>query len=322
MKTDFVSVIIPTRNRRDMLCRCIRSVLASDWKKIEVIVVDDCSTDGSDRAAAERFRDEPRVRFVRNRRNSLSAHSRNHGVQYADGEFILFLDDDNEVERDMITELVAGFKRHPDAGMIAPLTVHWVKDGRRIIWTLGSEWNPWTSRFRERYPGALSTDALPNGEGDYPIIASPNAFMVTRATFDLVGGLDEGYGMQFDDTDFGMRITVLAKLPGFITTKAQTRHFGYLDPNTTPQLRCLSIGFPKRAYTFARNRMKFSRRFSTFPQSLFVCLFLCPVFALYYCAIALKHRRLDIALAYLLGTIAGQLGLYRDIRFHPPYPES
>lgn len=75
-----ISVVIPTYNRADMVVRCVDSVLAANWENIEVVVVDDCSTDATQEVLAKAFDADNRVICIKNERNSLSAYSRNHGA--------------------------------------------------------------------------------------------------------------------------------------------------------------------------------------------------------------------------------------------------
>ena len=85
-----VSVVIPARNEGANLVDTVRSVLThSDWSPLEVIVVDDGSTDGSPRRAAALDRD--RVRLVRGQEMGV-AGARNHGAEHAQGEILVFLD--------------------------------------------------------------------------------------------------------------------------------------------------------------------------------------------------------------------------------------
>ena len=115
-----VAVVIPTFNRAEMVCKCVASVFASDWKNLRVAVVDDCSPDGTAAALQRGFADElasGRLRYSRNERNSFQAVSRNNGARlFPDADFYLFLDDDNIVSPGMVRELVAAFARHPKAG--------------------------------------------------------------------------------------------------------------------------------------------------------------------------------------------------------------
>ena len=95
MKSDcLVSVIIPTHNRKDLLKISINSVLNQTYQNIEIIVVDDFSTDGTkDFILSLR---ENRIRYFKNETNLYAAESRNIGIKYSKGEFIAFLDDDDE----------------------------------------------------------------------------------------------------------------------------------------------------------------------------------------------------------------------------------
>lgn len=93
-QTPLVSVVIPTFNRQRTLPRSIRSVLQQEYANLELIVVDDASTD--DTAAVMATFNDPRLRYIRLERNQGAATARNHGVLAARGEFIAFQDSDDE----------------------------------------------------------------------------------------------------------------------------------------------------------------------------------------------------------------------------------
>lgn len=80
---DLISVVIPTYNRRDKLPACIASVLAQTYRNIEVIVVDDASTDGTERLFDRGI--DPRVHYVRYGDNRGACYARNLGAQQARG---------------------------------------------------------------------------------------------------------------------------------------------------------------------------------------------------------------------------------------------
>ena len=87
------SVIIPTYNRAAVLPKAVRSVLAQDFEDLEVIVVDDGSSDET--ADVIRTLDDDRVRYVRRENGGLS-RARNTGTERAEGRYLAFLDDDDE----------------------------------------------------------------------------------------------------------------------------------------------------------------------------------------------------------------------------------
>jgi GT2 family glycosyltransferase len=85
------SVVIPTCNRRDALGHCLAAVMAQDYADFEVIVVDDGSSDGTERMVHRQF---PRVRYIRQETTRGPAAARNRGVREAGGDLIAFTDDD------------------------------------------------------------------------------------------------------------------------------------------------------------------------------------------------------------------------------------
>lgn len=89
-----VSAIIPTHNRAAMLTRAILSVQLQTYPHLEIIVVDDASQDNTSEVIKE-F-DDPRIRYIRHKKNKGGSASRNTGIRAATGEFIAFLDDDDE----------------------------------------------------------------------------------------------------------------------------------------------------------------------------------------------------------------------------------
>lgn len=302
-----LSVVIPTFNRARMACDCVASVLASDFSDCEIIVVDDCSPDDTGERIRARFSGELRVRYFRNAANRQLGGSRNVGAGHAVGRYILFLDDDNLVEREMLGRLVADFESHPDAGLIAPMAVNagGVKDG--LIWTLGCDFNRWTSQPRNHLEN-LPLAELPGNVERFPTLYSPNAFAVPRSVHFEVGGFREDLPFYFDESDYGWRIRETGRA-AWILASAVTRHQNFLSAADCPALRDLGINAPWRAFLLGRNRLRFARRHFSFLQALSVTLVFAPLSALYYGWAALKNRRPAIALAYLRGTLAGVFGL-------------
>ena len=306
--TPTISVIIPTYNRASMVCDCVRSVLATNYPALEVIVVDDCSPDDTGSRIATEFSHNPRVKYQRNEKNLMVTGSRNAGGRSATGEFLLFLDHDNVVNQNMLSEMIACFGRNADALLVGAISINRHKTGPDTIWSVGNDFNSWTSQPRELFAGIIAAE-LPPLPDDMPTKYAPSAFMVHKKSFDAVGGFDDAIGMMFDESDFGWRILKLGG-KGYYATRATTIHLGHADPlvEETP-LRQLGIEQPRRTYCFARNRLRFARRHFTLPQILSVTFIFAPLSAVYYCGVALKNRRPDIAWAYFRGTIAGIFGL-------------
>ena len=300
-----ISVIIPTFNRAEMVCRCVWSVLDTKWPSLEVIVVDDCSPDDTAAKIKETFGKD--VKYIRNEKNSFQAVSRNNGAKIATGDYLFFLDDDNVVDRDIFRELAKAFEGQPKLGLAAPMAIHMRPGKNNVIWSLGSDFNRWTSQPKDHCPN-LPIAELPETTKAYPTSYYPNGFMVPRKVFDEVGGFDEKYIQIFEESDFGWMVRE-AGYEEIVLTTARTEHHGFLEPGCVPELRQLGIEKPYRTYCFARNRLRFARKHFSFLQILSVTFVFAPLSAAYYGLVALKNKRPDIAWSYFKGTLAGILGL-------------
>jgi glycosyltransferase involved in cell wall biosynthesis len=118
MEMPNLSVIIPTYNRANMVGRAISSALSQTEQAIEVIVVDDCSTDATrDQLSAWQRRDS-RVRPVLQAANQGPAGARNRGVAEARGEFVAFLDSDDVWRRGHLESGVRFLAARPDLDVV------------------------------------------------------------------------------------------------------------------------------------------------------------------------------------------------------------
>jgi glycosyltransferase involved in cell wall biosynthesis len=91
-----VSVVIPTRDRQSLLLRAVDSVLQQSERDLELIIVDDASSDDTAAFLARLMRRDERVRTVRNAHPGGAAAARNQGIALGRGQWIAFLDDDDE----------------------------------------------------------------------------------------------------------------------------------------------------------------------------------------------------------------------------------
>lgn len=104
-----LSVIVPVYNSADTLCGCVESVLKSDFKDLELILVDDGSSDESAEIIAE-YRDmDSRVRFLKGEHMGAGA-ARNLGISEARGRWLSFVDADDYVESDFFSRLFGGLE--------------------------------------------------------------------------------------------------------------------------------------------------------------------------------------------------------------------
>ena len=97
-----VSVIIPNYNNELFIEKCISSILSNTWENIEVIFVDDASTDNSLEIVKSKFSENPKVRIYQNQTNMGTYYSINRGIILATGHYILNVGSDDFIEPDMI----------------------------------------------------------------------------------------------------------------------------------------------------------------------------------------------------------------------------
>ena len=112
----FISVVIATYNRSDMLLKCINSVLLQKYprNKFEILVVNDCSTDDTMVLIKRVKRNHINVRVLSHKENKGEAGSRNTGIKAARGEIIAFIDDDCVARLGWLSAIRAAFRRGVD----------------------------------------------------------------------------------------------------------------------------------------------------------------------------------------------------------------
>lgn len=99
-----ISVIIPIYNTENYLLKCLDSVLSQTLKDIEVLLINDGSTDGSQKICEEYACKDQRIQVLHTPNQGVS-HARNLGLEMAKGEYISFIDSDDWIEKDMIATL-------------------------------------------------------------------------------------------------------------------------------------------------------------------------------------------------------------------------
>lgn len=107
---DLVSIIIPTHNRRELVERAVWSCLEQDYPQLEIIVVDDGSTDGTEETLAALAKKDSRVRWARQENRGQCA-ARNAGFQMSKGALLKFLDSDDALTPGAISTEVSVLKR-------------------------------------------------------------------------------------------------------------------------------------------------------------------------------------------------------------------
>lgn len=113
-----VSVVIPTHNRSKLVKRAIDSVLRQTYQNFEIIVVSDGSTDDTDFVLKEISKNDPRVKFIAYENAKGANYARNIGIKEAAGDFVAFLDDDDEWMPEKLELQMNKFKENELLGLV------------------------------------------------------------------------------------------------------------------------------------------------------------------------------------------------------------
>jgi glycosyltransferase involved in cell wall biosynthesis len=113
MTLPLLSAVIPTRNRPQLVCEAIESALSQRHGQVEVIVVDDGSTDNTAEVIGERF--GSRVKYLRHEERKGAGASRNTGIRASRGHLVAFLDDDDLWLPGKLDAEISAFEQFPDA---------------------------------------------------------------------------------------------------------------------------------------------------------------------------------------------------------------
>ncbi len=200
-----VSVVVLTYNNLAFTEACLFSIEAySDYRNLEVIVVDNASTDGS----VEWLRDWAeapsaaghRRRLVLNPSNLGFSAGNNVGLREATGDYLVLLNNDTYVTPGWVRGLCAHLRRDPGLGLVGPVTNN-----------IGNE-----ARIEIAYPDMATmiaeagrkTRSRPGARMDLPTVAFFCVAM-TRSTFERIGELDEAFGIGFfEDDDYCRRVAI------------------------------------------------------------------------------------------------------------------
>lgn len=113
-----ISVIIPVYNVEKYLDQCLSSVIEQSFNNIEILCINDCSTDSSLKILEKFSAKDPRIKIINNQQNLKAGLSRNIGIKEAKGEYIHFLDSDDWLEDNAYKKLAECINRNPNIDVI------------------------------------------------------------------------------------------------------------------------------------------------------------------------------------------------------------
>ena len=200
-KVPLISVIILNYNGAGFTEACVGSVLKSDYPQLEVILVDNASTDNSLHLIMDNFGKDSRLRILRNNSNLYFAGGNNSGIRQAKGELIVILNNDTEVDPAWLKELEIVFKDN-NIGAIQP-KVRIFGSNPPLIDTAGGQLD------RLGYASGWGFKQLDNEEFNIErdvFYAAGTAMALRKEVLDQVGLFDEKFKMHWEDVDLSWRI--------------------------------------------------------------------------------------------------------------------
>jgi len=286
-----VSIVVTTYNRYGDLMRCLESVFKSDFRDFELIVVDDASSDETADLTSERLcvllglGNTFPVKLIHNLENFRMVRTRNTGAKNASGEFVLFIDDDNIIDSQMISILVEFAIANPDCGVVGP-SMHYWSDKKKYL-----DYQK-INFFTGKTNGHINKSQDPSCDSD----GVPNVFMIRSEVFSRAGYFDEDLMQTFTEPDFSFN----AARHGYrsvIVKAAVTYHD--IPKKFSP--RTLGGEFKSKAYCTIRNRALIVGRYGRWYHQLTYGLFFSWTWALIYSVLVLRFWRFDLIRLYWYG---------------------
>ena len=202
-----VSVIIPTLNRINTLQRAIDSVIAQSFKSIEIIVVDNGSSDGSVKMLKKYY---PTVKVIHEHKVGVSA-SRNKGIKYASSPWIAFLDSDDAWDQKKLEKQLNLLHNSHDKYRLIHTNEIWIRNGKKIN----------QMKKHQKFGGYIFNECLSL------CCVSPSSVLIDRSIFDDMGLFNENLPVC-EDYDMWLRICSKEEVL-FIDEKLTFKYGGHKD---------------------------------------------------------------------------------------------
>ncbi len=218
-----VSILIPTYNHVDDLDKCIKSIInKSTYKNYEIIIIENNSNEETFEYY-ETLKKYPQIKIVVYETDKFNYSAiNNYGAQYADGEHLIFLNNDVEIiSKDWIQEMLM-YSQREDIGIVGA-KLYYPDDTIQhagVILGIGGVGGHIFKNFERNNPGYFGRAIIAS---NYSCVTFACA-MMKRRIFDEMGGLDESFEVAFNDVDMCMRVASAGYLNCF-TPYAELYHY-------------------------------------------------------------------------------------------------
>lgn len=303
-KDPSVSVIIPTMDRPEMLERCINSVISGTYKNIEIIISDDSKSNESKLVVERLKKGFRRIKYVHNTERSISV-AINKAIRQSRGELIFILDDDNEINKNCITELVSSITKSSNIGIVGPLALYY--SHRNIIMHAGVIRSKFMRRAlyiheNERWGGQIK-------EGE-EVEDFANAFMFRRKAAKKAGLWDLLVPYMGEDGDFEARVRK-AGYTVIINPQAKTYHDIPYNPKEAYFVRVSE----RRMYHSMHSKVLYVFRYDSELQKATFTISV-PLYIAFYISAIIKdknegNKKLKLIKALFKGTCEGFVDAFK-----------
>lgn len=214
MKTDpgntayKIGIVVLAYNHVDDTLECLHSLSQISYSKVDLILVDNGSTDGTSTLVAERF---PEATVLRLDPNEGIARGYNHGIRYSlkrGADFVVVLNNDTVVGSDFLEKMVQTYERHEDVGIVMPMIYYYGSSPTRV-WSAGARWRSCPPSIKSIGAGRIDGSGISQ---ECEIDFAPSCcLLIERRSLERIGLFDPEYFFYFDDYDLCERFRSAGK---------------------------------------------------------------------------------------------------------------
>ena len=254
-----LSIIIPHYNGIKILTECLDSLHNCSYKNLEILVVDNGSTDNSIEIAKEKFSD---VNFIYSSKNRGYAGGCNYGVKFTKGEYLLFLNNDTIHEFNWIEPLIEKLEKNQNISSVQPKILNYDnRDKFDYAGGSGGELDFLVYPFSKgRIFDSIEFDCGQYDKSTEIFWASGTGFITRKSIFNLIGGFDEVLFAHMEEIDYHWRSHLMG-FSVYVEPKSIIYHMGG---------RTLAYNSPEKTYLNHRNSLLLMLTNFSIPLSTFL----------------------------------------------------
>jgi hypothetical protein len=269
-----VSIVILNYEGMNYVEGCLDSVLHTNYPSFEVIFVDNASTDESLQYAKRRFGHDPRLKFVENDRNYGFSLGMNIGARHANGKYVVFLNNDLEVDANWLKESIKVMESDRTIGVIQPKLL--LMNNHKRFNTCGHMLTPYG------FLCGRGDGEVDEGQFDYLAEifgANGAAMIVRREVLEEVGIFDPDYFLLWEETDLCWRVWLRGYRVVFVPNSVVYHDVGGWEKSTSEEPIVLAqqkayhsfLGYRNSLITLMKN-LEFKNLVKVIPSYILISL--------------------------------------------------